>query len=215
MAPTDPRAEMPASERAYDHVKSRILRGELTGGTVLSEVAVSHELALSRTPVHEAFLRLEGEGLLALEARKGAIVVPLAPREVDDVTDMRLAIESACAARTIRDGAAPGLAAELDLVLARQREHKYARDLDAYADADREFHLTVIHGARNVLAATFSGMLDARVERLRRQVLRTDATALEATYREHRALVTAIREGDAELYGQLLAAHVQRPRGNW
>lgn len=215
MARMDPSPEAPASERAYDYVKTRILRGELPGGAVLSEVAVSHELDLSRTPVHEAFLRLEGEGLLALEARKGAIVVPLAPRELDDVTDMRLAIESACAARAIRDGAAQGLAAELDLVLARQREHKYARDLDAYADADREFHLTVIHGARNVLAATFSGMLDARVERLRRQVLRADPKALEATYREHRALATAIREGDAELYGQLLAAHVQRPRGNW
>ncbi|WP_223286039.1 GntR family transcriptional regulator [Kocuria atrinae] len=60
-----------AAERAYAHAKARILTGELDG-ELLSEGIVADELGVSRTPVREAFLRLQAEGLMRLYPKRGA-----------------------------------------------------------------------------------------------------------------------------------------------
>ena len=51
-----------ASEVAYHHLRAQILDGALLGGSMISEGMVANELGMSRTPVREAFLRLQGEG---------------------------------------------------------------------------------------------------------------------------------------------------------
>lgn len=66
-----------AKDRAYDFVKDQVLRGAYAGGDLISEGDVSKELQMSRTPVREAFLRLEIEGLLRLYPQRGALVVPV------------------------------------------------------------------------------------------------------------------------------------------
>src|ERR1700759_4873918 len=82
-----------AAERAYEKTKQAIIRGELAPGTMTSELLVGQQLGISRTPVHEAFLRLAAEGLLTLESRKGAVVRPMSPSEARDVLEMREAVE--------------------------------------------------------------------------------------------------------------------------
>ncbi|MGW3628406.1 GntR family transcriptional regulator, partial [Streptomyces sp. NPDC000880] len=66
-----------AKDKAYDWVKNRVLHGGYEGGDLISEGDVSKELQMSRTPVREAFLRLEVEGLLRLYPQRGALVVPV------------------------------------------------------------------------------------------------------------------------------------------
>jgi DNA-binding GntR family transcriptional regulator len=60
-----------AAARAYAHLKERLLDGRLPGGTLLSENETAHELGVSRTPVRQAFVQLEAEGLLDLYPRRG------------------------------------------------------------------------------------------------------------------------------------------------
>src|SRR6201995_5477722 len=67
-------AAVSAAEHAYQATKGAIIRGDLAPGTMTSELLVCQQLDLSRTPVHEAFLRLAAEGLLSLESRNGAVV---------------------------------------------------------------------------------------------------------------------------------------------
>src|ERR1700758_5741009 len=98
-----------AAERAYEHTKRAIIRGDLAAGTMTSELLICQQLGLSRTPVHEAFLRLAAEGLLSLESRKGAVVRPMSPSEARDVLEMREAVEAMAATRGVADGAAAGL----------------------------------------------------------------------------------------------------------
>src|SRR5699024_3327401 len=83
-----------AVQRAYQTVKARILSGTLPAAEMLTEGEIAAELNLSRTPVREAFLRLEVEGHLRLYPKRGAMVVPISPAEVHDLFEARLLIEA-------------------------------------------------------------------------------------------------------------------------
>lgn len=204
-----------AAARAYEHVKGLVLSGALPGGTAISEVTLSRELAISRTPLHEAFLRLAVEGLLTLESRKGAIVVPPSPHEVDDVIDMRLAIESACMRRVVNDGNTEQLASALSRIIEQQQDQLRARDVDGYVTADQTFHTTVILTAGNRLATEFTYRLADRVARLRAQIFQTKPETLAQTLSEHEELFGAVSAEDPDRYADLLSAHVERLRGVW
>src|SRR4051794_41966376 len=74
-----------AAARVYAHMKERLLDGRFPGGTLLSENEIAQRLGLSRTPVRQAFVQLEAEGLLELYPRRGAPRVPVSASEADDV----------------------------------------------------------------------------------------------------------------------------------
>src|SRR5690349_7295965 len=118
---------MSAGERAYRHVKEQILSGELPGGELLSEGEVAAALGMSRTPVRGAFAQLEAEGYLRTYPKRGALVVPVSPREAEEVIETRWVIE-----RYALEQAPPTLGAEL-AALADPGE----RD---FVEADRAFH---------------------------------------------------------------------------
>src|SRR2546426_5890689 len=83
----------PAAERVYAHVKQAVLDRRYEGGTLLTEGDLAETVGVSRTPVREALLRLEAEGLLKLYPKKGALVLPVSAQEIDDVVETRLLVE--------------------------------------------------------------------------------------------------------------------------
>src|SRR5919206_2976642 len=95
-----------AAERAYDYVKVRLLDGRFAGGTLLSENELAQRLGLSRTPVRQAFVQLEAEGLLELYPKRGALVVPISASEIEDVFEARLLVEEHCTRRAAGVGEA-------------------------------------------------------------------------------------------------------------
>ncbi len=101
-----------AAQVAYDYVKARLLDGRFAGGTLLSENEIAQRLNVSRTPVRQAFVQLEAEGLLELYPRRGALVVPISPSEAEDVLEARHADRAARRPprRRRRAGARPGAA---------------------------------------------------------------------------------------------------------
>ncbi|HEY0260764.1 MAG TPA: GntR family transcriptional regulator [Lacisediminihabitans sp.] len=202
-----------AAEHAYLHTKSSIVRGELAGGTAISENVICHELGISRTPVHEAFLRLAAEELITLESRKGAIVRPISPSEAEDVVEMREAVESAAAARIIRSGFQDDLAPVLAGLLERQAEYVAAGDVDAFVDADDDFHTAIVVASRNSIAMHFTRLIRDRQQRLRHQLMRMRSEHLAASLDEHRALAEALASEDAAAYAEVLGRHVDRIRG--
>lgn len=202
-----------AADRAYDHVKRAIIRGDLPGGTAISENALCQEIGVSRTPVHEAFLRLAAEDLLTLESRKGAVVRPMSPNEAADVLEMREAIESTAAARVVTDGRVADVTPILRAVLAEQEQAVVAGDVDRFVEVDAEFHGAVIGASRNAIAVMFARTLRDRQQRLRHQLMRVQPAQLQASLDDHRALATALEAGDAARYAEVLSAHVASHRG--
>ncbi|WP_222122036.1 GntR family transcriptional regulator [Curtobacterium sp. 9128] len=202
-----------ASDRAYEHVKRAIIRGDLAGGTAISENTICQDLGVSRTPVHEAFLRLAAEELIALESRKGAVVRPMSPNEARDVLEMREAIESTAATRVVADGRVADLAPSLQAMLAEQEAAVLAGDVDRFVEVDAEFHGAVIGASRNAIAVLFARTLRDRQQRLRHQLMRVQPAQLQSSLDDHRALADALSDGDASRYAAVLGRHVASHRG--
>ncbi len=221
--PAPPSVPVPpsAADRAYQHTKDAIIRGELPGGTALSEVTVCSELGLSRTPVHEAFLRLAAENLLTLASRKGALVRPMAPSEAADVLEMREAVEASAARRAIADGRAAEAAPALDKALRRQERALTAGRSDppdaaaikAFVAADDAFHTAVVAASRNPIALHFTGLLRDRQQRLRHQLMRVHPDQLRPALDQHRRLAAALAAGDADGYASVLSEHIAMHQG--
>ncbi|MBU2091229.1 MAG: GntR family transcriptional regulator [Alphaproteobacteria bacterium] len=88
-----------AVEQAYDFLKNAILSGEFTARMHLREGAIATQLGLSRTPVREAFRRLGAEGWLEITPNAGAKVAEWSPRDIEEVFEVRMLIESRVAGR--------------------------------------------------------------------------------------------------------------------
>ncbi|GIT81615.1 putative transcriptional regulator, GntR family protein [Leifsonia sp. LS1] len=203
---------IPAAEHAYAHTKHLILSGEAPGGTLLSEAQLGAEIGVSRTPVHEAFLRLAAEGLLTLEPRRGAVVVPMSPREAQNVLDLREAIEATAAARVGEGGGADdALRTALEEALAEQRAAIAAGDVERFVEADQWFHAAVVDASGNDLAGHFYGLLRDRQQRIRHQLFRVRPETLGDSLADHEALLDALRSGGD--YPGLLRTHIARNQG--
>lgn len=203
-----------AAERAYAHVKTQIISGELAGGELVSEGKIGDALGISRTPVHEAFLRLGSEQLLELVSRRGAIVRPMTPSEAADVLAMRHGIETSAARQVSASGGPDArIAALLADNLARQRELVDAADVAGFVTADDDFHALMVEASRNPIALNFYEQLRTRQQRLRNLLLRIDPANLGASFDDHRELAQYFIDGDSAGFTDALSAHFDRYQG--
>lgn len=197
-----------AGERAYDDVKARILSGELAGGDLISEGDVADRLAISRTPVREAFLRLQAEGLMKLYPKRGAMITPIARSEARDVIDARGMLETHSVRRvTSTQERTVRLVAELRDNIKLQKERVADRNLGGYALADAEFHAAIIRAGDNALITQFYATLYDRQIRMARSSIPTDELA-EDVIEAHVALLDAIEARDVTRFETLLDDHL-------
>lgn len=209
-----------AAERAYLSTKRQILNGDVTGGQLLSENEIATALGMSRTPVHEAFLRLAAENLLVLAPRRGATVVPMGPGESRDILEMREAIETATARRLIADGGpSPALVAQLQENLARQRELANRpespptwENVSAFVEADADFHAALVHASRNQAAIQFALQLRDRQYRLQAHLLHLGTPEMLGALADHEAMLAAVEDRDIDEFARLVHGHVRRHR---
>ncbi|MDL9948498.1 GntR family transcriptional regulator [Gordonia sp. ABSL11-1] len=203
-----------AVDQAYSTVRDRIVAGELCGGELLSEVEIAHELGISRTPTHEAFLRLGAEQLLTLIPRRGAVVTPVDPAEASNVLAMRQGVEGAAAAQVCAAGG-PSESARVAIRdnLARQGRCVAHSDMVGFVVADDEFHAHMVAASGNPIAVHFYEQLRGRQQRLRNVLLSVNPDKLSAAYDDHTQLAQVLFDGDLSRYCDLLAAHFDRYRG--
>lgn len=207
----------PAAQRAYVATKDLILSGELAGGVLLSENEIAERLGLSRTPVREAFLRLESEQLLHLIPKRGAVVVPVPPTEAADILDLRLALETGAMRRLTdpdRDLTAL-LATMFATMLATMTELigtqvKCAEDGDVvgFAEVDELFHRSVVEAAGNALATRcYTGLAD-RQRRMTIGAVGAQPSKLPALVAQHRSLLGLVRARDLPGFELALGKHL-------
>jgi DNA-binding GntR family transcriptional regulator len=199
----------PAADRAYAVTKELVLSGELPGGHLFSEGDIATRLDMSRTPVREAFLRLQAEGLLQLIPKRGVVVVPVPPGEAEDVLDAREAIESAAVRRLLRrPELVPAALDEMRAALRVQRLYADAGDLSAFAEADETFHRTIVTAGRNELMLGFYATLADRQRRMSIRALGPTPEQLPVVLREHEALIAIIDAGDDVAFASALRDHL-------
>lgn len=198
----------PAAQRVYDAIRREILDGEISGGTLLSEVEVATRLGVSRTPVHEAFLKLEAEDLLELAPRRGAVVVPVRPGEAADVLEIRHALEVTAARRLAQAAAArEAFGATARDLLADQDRIAAEGDLAAFAAADADFHRAIVAASGNAIADRFYAGLADRQRRMTIGAVGTQTHRLAVLAEEHRRLADLVVAADVSGFEVLLARH--------
>lgn len=194
-----------AADSAFAHIKSRILTGDLDG-QLISEGEFAAELGVSRTPVREAFLRLQAEGLMRLYPKRGALVVPIGPDEAQEVLQARLLIETAAVSGALADPELPG---RLHGILAEQRA---AVGTPAFAERDADFHYEFVAAGGNSLITTFYRMLRDRQQRLAMRILGTPELP-ERILDAHARIIGVLESGDAEALRAEITAHIDRAYG--
>ena len=200
--------ETSTGERVYRETKGQILSGAVRGGQLLSEVEVAAQLGVSRTPVHEAFLRLAAEDFLDLLPRRGAVVVPIGPREATDLLEMRVALESAAVRRLCRSSESlDALLAELSDLIAEQRDA--VSDADRFATADDAFHRRIVDAAGNAIAQRFYGSLGDRQRRMMVDAARADSARCGHLILDHGQLADAVRRRDPQAFEAGLLTHLE------
>src|SRR6478672_7396815 len=102
-----------AADRVYEYVRQGILHRRYADNELLAEGVLAAETGVSRTPVREALLRLEAQGMIRLLPKRGALVLPVTAQEWRDVLATRLLVETDCTRSVILAGRGPALARAL------------------------------------------------------------------------------------------------------
>lgn len=202
---------MSAADRAYVHTKERILGGEYPQGRLIGEGEVSDAVGVSRTPVREAFLRLEAEGLLQLYPKRGALVVPISAADVEDVMETRLLIEQFAIARAIDLDL--DLADRLAAAIATQERHAEVVDAPAFVDADREFHRVFVAATGNAILLRTHDSLRDQQNRMGLAALSAGSERMRRILDQHRAIVDAVQRRDAHEAAALIDRHLEETLG--
>jgi DNA-binding GntR family transcriptional regulator len=203
-----------AANRVYAVTKELILNGELPTGSLISEGEIAARVEVSRTPVREAFLRLEAEELLALHPKRGAVVVPVPPGEAADVLDLRQALEHSAAERIARGGGlGPDGQERLRLLITRQRELADAGDVAGFATADEAFHCGIVEASGNRLATRFYATLGDRQRRMGLAALGPRPSRLHVVADEHETLLAHLVSGASDAFAETLRAHLLAAHG--
>ncbi|SCE91273.1 GntR family transcriptional regulator [Micromonospora mirobrigensis] len=195
-----------AAERAYRHLKRSILEQVYPGGSLVSEGEIAEAAGVSRTPVREALLRLEAEGLVALYPKRGALIRPVSAREIADVIEARRLVELHAAERVWPGRAA--LRPDLTRWLAEMRTAHAAGDVRALMAADRAFHATVVEAAGNEILAELYHRLRDRQLRMGEATFRLSPGWAEVALTEHAAQLAALDGDDPQPWLAAVAGHI-------
>ncbi len=196
-------------ESAYRTMRQRILDNVWSPGHRALEQELALELGMSRTPVREALIRLQKEGLVEVIPRHGMNVLPVSADDMRDIYEMLTALEAMAAELAVRRRPTE---AQLKPLVDASRDMGRALkadDLDAWAAADERFHqhLIILSGNRLLIEAV-QNCWD-RAHRARMVTLRMRPKPTHST-REHMDVVEKIRSGDARGVSDAHRAHRER-----
>ncbi len=189
---------------AYHAIKDEILSNRLRAGEPLPTERLISELGLSRTPLREAILRLEKEGLLEVRPRMGTFVSHLNLQEIQDMYQVRRELEG-LAARLAAERVAPERLAAVEKELKR---HPLKGEINykALSEAGQGLHRLIVESCGNQVLARFIRSLQDHFTRFRNLSLDIPEKIL-TSHHEHLRILEALKSGDGQLAEQLIQEH--------
>ncbi|MFE1599262.1 GntR family transcriptional regulator [Methylobacterium sp. ID0610] len=182
---------------AYAAMKEAIRNSEFAPGYQASEQEIALRLGMSRTPVHEAAIRLQEDGLVRVLPRRGILICAIAPGDLREIYDVIVAIEGRAAEilaalpEAERGRVAALLAAETDAMAQAQERG----DLPAWGRADEVFHRILVEQAGNRRMIRIMQTINDQSHRARMLTLKL-RRELDASVAEHKSIIAAIRDAD-------------------
>jgi DNA-binding GntR family transcriptional regulator len=201
-------------ERVHEHLRQEILDNRLPPGSELSEVALSASLGVSRGPVREAIGRLASEGLVTVRPRRGAVVTALSAQEFLAAYQVREALETLAitlAVPRLGPDDLDRLQALVDEMVAFADGPDVEADVDAFFRANAAFHATFVEASGNAMLQETMSRLLGQMGRYRMRSVALRGSLRRSTM-EHKAILRAVRAGDAEKAARLLGEHIRIPQ---
>ncbi len=202
-------AATPVRAQVFRQLEKAILEGELAPGTSLTEVKLSAELGVSRTPIREALMQLELEGLVKTTHNKGAVVVGISGSDVNDIYLIRTRIEGFAARRAAENITEEELQ-DLREIVELQEFYLGRGDTLQVGNLDQRFHEIVYEGSRSRPLKQILSMFHNYIQKARTTSVRRGRAA--ASTQEHRDILTAIESRNADEAERLMGIHVENAR---
>ena len=193
------------NEMVTDRLRESILSGELAEGEYLRQQTLARRYGVSEIVVREALRRLQTEGVVEIQRRKGARVSQLSVEEVNELYELRILLEELITRRAVPNCPAEVLEQAERILSAGEEE----RDPVRWLALNREFHNTLGRSSRQPHLLRFANDLRLMVERYLRMSLGI-LHGFDVAQREHREIVAAYKAGDPELAARRMGAHLRR-----
>lgn len=199
-------ARRPLRDEAYLVLRRAILTGQFKPGERLIERDLAAKMGLSRSPVREAFRRLEQERLVAVN-RHGVVVQALDPRQVEELYQVRQHLEVLVARLAARNFTSEHRQT-LQEILQRMSAALDAQDQARVASESVHFHRAIAEIAGNRRLASLVATIGEEIQRFRS--LNIQHTRAAAAVREHRQIFAALAARDEERAARVMAQHIER-----
>jgi DNA-binding GntR family transcriptional regulator len=194
------------SDQLREAIEEKIAMGEFPPGKRLDESELLAEFGVSRTPLREALIQLDSQGLVQIRPRRGAVVAEVSAQRLIEMFEVMGELEAMCgrlAARRITEQE------QRDLIAAHEacKVAAESRNPDAYYYANERFHFAIYAASRNRYLAEQAGQLHRKLRVYRRLQLRV-RDRVSNSFAEHDGVVQAILAGNGELAAERLRKHI-------
>ncbi len=186
-----------SAERAYRALKNLILSNELPAGSQLLELEAALRLGMSRTPVREAMIRLEQDGVVEIRPRHGMRILPVSAADMREIYDVLTSLEATAAEMVARKGVTAEELQGLKDAVGEMEAALACDNLDDWAAADHRFHELLVKLTGNQRLQQIVTQLSDQAHRARMLTLRLRPKPVGSN-RDHAMLVDAIAARDGE-----------------
>jgi DNA-binding GntR family transcriptional regulator len=195
-----------STDTVYLKIRSKILDNEFRPGMQVLEQELVKLFGVSRTPVREALIRLQNESLVEIIPRHGMRVRQVSISDMEEIYQILTSLEATAAElATMRSPSAGELKPFEDACVEMERA-LVADDLEAWAAADEAFHLHLLKLCGNGRIEGIVRKYWDQIHRARYITLRLGPKPHDSVV-EHRAIIEAMRRGDADAAGSLFREH--------
>jgi LDH2 family malate/lactate/ureidoglycolate dehydrogenase/DNA-binding GntR family transcriptional regulator len=201
------------SDLAREAIRERIISGAFPMGRKLREADLSDLLGMSKSPIREALLQLESEGLIEMPPDRSAQVFSMGPDEIAQLGELRQILEREALDLAMTRSPAQ-LAHALGIVIDQMRTAMDAGDTTRYRLLDLDFHTAILDACGNSFLRANYQMLAFRIQALRNW-LSLDAELNRISFADHQGLLDAVRAGDSAAARALLHKHISETTANY
>lgn len=204
--------EQPVSvkEMAYENIKKQIIQGNIKPRTWLREQELSDAMEISRAPIREAFNQLERDGLIEICPRKGARVVSLSEKEVENIFEIRENLELLAIKKSLKSIPLENL----DQLAKKFKQYSVKTTEKSnrlqYLALDKEFHDSLTNRCDNQMLIKLLSSIQEKIHWLRGYSL--DTHSFVQSIEEHLAIIEAIQKKNEILVVSNLVRHLERAK---
>ena len=202
----DIKLDMLILENFFHKIREDILSGKYHKDEELKEKTIGDELGVSRTPVREALRQLELEGLVTIIPNRGAFVVGFSAADMQDIYEIRSVLEGLCAKRAALR-AKPEQLESLEEIMCLSEFQVSRGHYEQLVELDNRFHELLYEASQSKPLEHVLRDYHHYVERVRRVTWASPTRSVEST-EEHKMILEALKEKDAEKAEKLANQHI-------